>query len=181
MSNQDVFIIIATAAVLISGVTVMAMQRAAGSSRKPRPAWARRLYPSGVAGLHMLVMGLTYAIYSLSLLLQPLRWHRTPAYHNLLLIMPAQTWGALFGGSAVLLLASAYQRRVHWLAYTAILLSVTLTSAWDVAFIVRWATSSSTTPETWTSWAIFNYVLVRAGMLIESERKQEVPAAGHDE
>lgn len=179
MSNQDVFIIIATAAVLISGITVMAMQRAADPSRKP--AWARRLSPSGVAGLHMLVMGLTYAIYSLSLIFQNVRWHRTPAYHNLLIIMPAPTWGALFGGSALLLLTSAYQRRVHWLAYTAILLSVTLTSAWDVAFIVRWATSASTTPETWTSWALFDYILVRAGMLIQSERKQEAPPAGRDE
>jgi hypothetical protein len=120
----------------------------------------------------MLVMGITYLIYSASLLWQGVRWHRTPAYHNLLLIMPTGTWGFFFGASAVLLLVSAYQARPPWLAYTAILVAVMLTTCWDVAFVIRWVTSSSTTPETWTSWAVFDYLLLRAGVLVHQERNR---------
>lgn len=130
----------------------------------------KNLHPAGASGSHMLVMGVTYAIYSLSLIFQGARWHRTPAYHNLLIIMPTGTWGAIFGGIALLLLVTAYRPRPAWLAYTAILLAFMLTTCWDIAFLVRWVTSSSTTPETWTSWAVFNYVLLRAGVLIDRER-----------
>ena len=136
--------------------------------------WHRKIpRPAGTAGSHMLVIGVTYAIYSLSLFFPGARWHRTPAYRNLLLIMPTGTWGVIFGGTAVLLLVSAYRRHPAWLAYAAILLAFMLTTCWDIAFIVRWITSGSTTPETWTSWAVFNYVLLRAGILIDRERNRE--------
>lgn len=121
----------------------------------------------------MLVIGVVYLVYSASLLLQGLRWHRTPAYHNLLLIMPTGTWGVIFGASAVLLLISAYRTRPHWLAYASITLAFMLTTCWDIAFIVRWVTNSATTPETWTSWAVFSYVLLRAGVLLDRERNRE--------
>lgn len=141
------------------------------------------LRPSGASGAHMLIMGIAYLIFSLSLLLQGNRWHRTPAYRNLLIIMPAATWGVIFGGVAVLLLAAAYRPRPAALAFAAILLAFMLTTCWDIAFIVRWATSGSTTPETWVSWVLFDYVLLRAGMLIDKERGREtlLPHDGADD
>jgi hypothetical protein len=185
MSGNAVLLITVTA-VFISLVTVVAMQRAAGSSRQRGntvPRLPRKIpRPIGASGSHMLVMGLTYAIYSWSLAFQSQRWHRTPAYHNLLIIMPTGTWGVFFGVSAVLLLAGAFRPRPPWLAYSAVLLAVMLTASWDVAFIVRWITNSATTPETWTSWAIFSYVLLRAGVLVGKERNRpaSLPRADAD-
>jgi hypothetical protein len=180
MSGNAVLLITVTA-VFISLITVVAMQRAAWERGNTVPRLPRKIpRPIGASGSHMLVMGLTYAIYALSLVFQGIRWHRTPAYRNLLIIMPTGTWGVFFGVTAVLLLAGAFWSRPPWLAYTAIVLAVMLTSSWDVAFIVRWATSSSTTPETWTSWTVFNYVLLRAGILIERERGRPAFLPGAD-
>lgn len=136
-------------------------------------------HPVGSSGSHLLIMGLGYAIFALSLLFQGRRWHHTPAYHNLLILMPTGTWGALFGLVSILLLATAYLRHPSWLAYTAILAGVMLTSCWDIGFIIRWLTNGSTTPETWVSWAVFDYILLRAGALVEKERNREVLPHGH--
>ncbi len=38
---------------------------------------------------------------------------------------------------------------------------------WGLAFVIRWLTSASTTPETWVSWAVFDYLVVRALVLLD--------------
>jgi hypothetical protein len=115
----------------------------------------------------MLAIGIAYAVYALSLLIQPARWSRTPAYHLILAVMPAPWWGLCFAvASAGLIIAVAAFRR-RWLTVAALTAAGVITLAWAFAFIVRWATSGSTTPETWVSWSINAYLLTRAGVLLD--------------
>ena len=131
--------------------------------RLSRP-FARSL---GSSRANMIVIGAGYAVYALSLLLQPLRWSRTPAYHNLLAIMPAPGWGACFAAASAALLAAVFLYRQRWLSVAALTAAGVITLAWTLAFIVRWATNDSTTPETWVSWAVNAYVLGRAAILLD--------------
>lgn len=133
---------------------------------KHRPAWAP-VRALGTSRSNMLVVGSGYAIYALSLLLQPLRWSRTPAYHDLLVIMPAAGWGAFFGAVSAALLAAVFLYRLRWLSVTALTAAGVITLAWSLAFLVRWATNNSTTPETWVSWAFNAYLLGRAAILLD--------------
>lgn len=121
----------------------------------------------GASRANMLVIGAGYGIYALSLLLQPERWSRTPAYRNLLVILPASGWGLCFAGVSAALFAAVAAYRMRWLSVTALTAAAIITLAWTFAFIVRWATNSSTTPETWVSWAVNAYLLVRAAILLD--------------
>lgn len=128
--------------------------------------FARALSP---ARAHMTVIGTGYAVYALSLLFQPVRWNRTPAYHNLLAIMPAPAWGACFAVIAAALAAAVAFPRVRWVAVTALTAALAITLPWTGAFVVRWLTNDSTTPETWVSWAVNAYLIIRAAILLDRE------------
>ena len=84
------------------------------------------------------------------------------AYANLLAIMPQRAWGTLFAVTAVMLGTAVRLYSWRWLSVTALSFGLAITTTWLAAFIIRWATSSSTTPETWVSWAVFEYLLIRA-------------------
>jgi hypothetical protein len=121
----------------------------------------------GASRANMLVIGAGYGIYALSLLFQPLRWSRTPAYHNILAIMPAPWWGLCFAVTSALLFAAVAMYGKRWLSVAALTAAGIITLAWTLAFIVRWATNNSTTPETWVSWAVNAYLLTRAAALLD--------------
>lgn len=127
----------------------------------------------------MTVIACGYGIFALSLIFQGERWGRTPAYRNLLAIMPQSAWGACFAVVAALLAAALARRRWRWLSVTALTAAFMLTTGWGLAFVVRWATSDSTTPETWVSWACFDYLILRAIILLDFEEVR-VPRAGQD-
>jgi hypothetical protein len=117
----------------------------------------------------MVVIGVSYGIFALSLILQPARWGKTPAYHNLLIIMPAQAWGAAFAVVSVMLGVALWQWRRRWMSTLALSLGLAITTTWCAAFIIRWLTSANTTPETWVSWAVFGFLLLRALLLLPYE------------
>jgi hypothetical protein len=117
----------------------------------------------------MLVIGAGYLIFGLSLLLQPRRWSSTPAYHDLLIIMPQRPWGAIFTVTAALLAAAVRQAGPRRLAVTALTVAIMLTTTWAGAFVVRWLTSPNTTPETWVSWLVFDWLLIRSAALLDYE------------
>lgn len=133
----------------------------------------------GAPRANMLVVGAGYAIYALSLIFQGIRWTRTPAYHNLLAVMPAAGWGGCFAVVAAAQFAAValYSRR--WLSVTALTAAGVITVGWTLAFLVRWATSDSTTPETWVSWAVNCYLLARAAVLLDY-REVLVPSPGRE-
>ncbi len=133
----------------------------------------------GASRSNMIVIGLGYGIYALSLLFQPLRWSRTPAYHNLLALMPATAWGLCFAGVSAALFAAVAAYSMRWLSVAALTGAGIITLAWTFAFVVRWATNDSTTPETWVSWAVNAYVLGRAAVLLDY-REVLVPSRSSD-
>jgi len=133
----------------------------------------------GASRANMTVIGTGYGIYALSLLLQGARWSRTPAYSNLLAIMPAPAWGLCFACVSAALLAAVAAYRMRWLSVAALTAAGIITLAWTLAFIVRWATNDSTTPETWVSWAFNAYLLARAAVLLDY-REVLVPSRPRD-
>jgi hypothetical protein len=101
-------------------------------------------------------------VFACSLAFQPARWSATPAYKDLLLIMPARPWGACFAAVTILLTGTLAAPARRWLSVLALSAALAITLTWCAAFLVRWLTSDSTTPETWVSWAVFAYLLLRA-------------------
>jgi hypothetical protein len=127
----------------------------------PRATW-----PSGK--LNLTIMSAVFVTFGLSLILQPGRWHSTPAYHVLLLIFPAQTWGALFLVSGVATgLAAWFFERHRWAVVASLTAALTLTTGWTLAFAVRWITSTDTTPVTWVAWSVFDYLLIVAALSLD--------------
>lgn len=118
---------------------------------------------------NMIVISIAYATFAASLTFQPRRWSSTPAYRNLLAIMPQQAWAAAFAVVAGLLAAAVIWHSLRPLSVIALSAGLAITATWCAAFIVRWLTSSSTTPETWVSWAVFGYLLLRALTLLGYE------------
>jgi hypothetical protein len=116
----------------------------------------------------MLVIAVAYGIFAVSLVFQPRRWGLTPAYHNLLAIMPQDAWGTVFAVTSALLLAAVARHGSRRLAVLALSAGIAITTFWCAAFVVRWLTSPNTTPETWVSWCVFDFVLLRALLLLGS-------------
>jgi hypothetical protein len=127
----------------------------------------RHRWPAAVGKLELTVMSAAFTIFGLSLLFQSHRWHATPAYHDLLLILPAQAWGGLFLASGVSMGTACWQFSRRWAVITALTLAFCLTTGWALAFIVRYVTSPSTTPETWVSWAVFDFLLAKVAISID--------------
>ena len=123
---------------------------------------ARSAAGLGDARASILVITIAYGVFAISLIGQPARWSATPAYKDLLIIMPARPWGACFAAVTILLAGTLAVPRRRWLSVTALSAALAITLTWCAAFMVRWATSTNTTPETWVSWAVFAYLLLRA-------------------
>ena len=127
-----------------------------------RPAW-----PKSAGKLNLYVMSAAYVIFGASMIWQSRRWGSTPAYHILLQIFSAPVWGLLFLAAGVALGLAALRWTRRWIVVSALTYAFTLTTGWMLAFIVRYATSPNTTPETWVSWAVFDYLLLRVAMFID--------------
>lgn len=129
----------------------------------------RHRWPAAVGRLDLAVMSAAYAIFGLSQITQSHRWQTTPAYRNLLLILPAPAWGSLFLVSGVSMGVAAWQFTRRWAVIASLTLAVALTGGWGLAFVVRYLTSPNTTPETWVSWGIFGYLLLKVALSISGD------------
>lgn len=101
------------------------------------------------------------AIFGLALVFQANRWGRTPAYGNLLQILPAPVWGFVYLGAAVLLLTGLLLkiRPVSMAGHT---LAFILLAAWELAFFVRWVTDPFTTIANVVAWGYYLSLLMRS-------------------
>ncbi len=140
----------------------------------PRPGWPRLSSPSAPRA-NLGVMSAAFTVFGLSLLLQPHRWGATPAYAVLLQIFRAQTWGALFLASGVSMGLACWQFQRRWLVIAALTLAFMLTNMWTLAFVVRYLTNADTTPVTWVSWGVFDYLLARVALAIDFVSKVPPP------
>lgn len=118
------------------------------------------LWPGGAIVPAFLVIGL-------SLLLQGSRYSRTPSYAILLDLLPAQVWGVVYLVVAVLFTVYLAVYPSRWLAIVAHTVGITLISWWLIAFIVRYFTDGATTPVNVVSWAVYLFILVRSGWMID--------------
>jgi hypothetical protein len=134
----------------------------------PKVKWrGRHRWPAAVGKLDLIIMSGAFIIFGLSLLVQPHRWHATPAYHDLLLILPAQAWGGLFLASGVSMGIAVWQFARRWAVIASLTLAFMLDGGWMLAFVVRYLTSPSTTPETWVSWAVFGFLLLKVAISLD--------------
>lgn len=118
--------------------------------------------------MNLTVMSAAFLIFGLSLVFQSHRWGSTPAYHVLLEIFRARTWGALFLVSGAALGVSAWQfGRRRRVVIASLTLAFCLTTGWMLSFVARYLTSPNTTPETWVSWAIFDFLLIKVAISID--------------
>lgn len=126
-----------------------------------RIPWERGTY----GRLHLAMMSIVYLVFGASMIWQGERWLRTPAYHNLFKILPEQAWGTMYLIAGIALAIAFVRLRSDWIVVPAVTLGLMLSVSWMLAFIVRYATSGSTTPETFMSFAVFTVLLVRVLML----------------
>lgn len=135
-------------------------------------------WDAGRPRANMLAIAVGYGIFAWSLLWQPRRWALTPAYHNLLAIAPQSAWGIMFAVITALLAAAVYWHEHRWLAMVALSAASAITTTWTAAFVIRWATSGNTTPETWVSWGIFDFILVRALTVLDDNTIRLIEKTG---
>lgn len=133
------------------------------------PHLARRLdIPAFASGKTTLgVLSAVFTTFGLSLLFQPRRWGATPAYHDLLQLASAQAWGGAFLLSGALMSAACWQFQRRWLIVASLTVAFILTNGWALAFVLRYLTSSDTTPVTWVSWGVYDYLLLRVALSID--------------
>ena len=124
-------------------------------------------YPRVAGKLNLSVMAAAYGIFGLSLIFQSHRWGSTPAYHVLLQIFGAPVWGALFLLSGLAMALAVWRFEQRWVVVASLTLAFTLTTGWMLAFIVRYLSSPNTTPETWVSWAVFDFLLLKVAISID--------------
>lgn len=123
------------------------------------------------ARLDLSVMAAAFLIFGASLAWQPHRWASTPAYHVLLQIFTAQIWGGLFLVSGAGLAVAAWQfEHRRWVVIGALTLAFMLTTGWMLSFVVRYLTSPDTTPETWVSWLVFDFLLLKVSASLDRPR-----------
>lgn len=145
----------------------------------PVPPWPPRLRSWPPAALNLTIMAAAYLIFGLSLIFQSHRWASTPAYHVLLQIFKAQAWGVLFLLSGAALGAAAWQlAHRRWVVIAALVLAFTLTTGWMLSFIARYLSSPNTTPETWVSWAVFDFLLLKVAISIDHAAPAAAPLSG---
>jgi hypothetical protein len=136
-------------------------------------AW-RRASLHGVR-VNLAVMGSVYLLFGFSLIFQGHRWASTPAYHNLLALAPGWAWGALFLAAGTGMIAGIWLFGYRGFIYPVLVYSVALTVSWFLAFVYRYASSLTTTPETWASWFVFGYLHVR--VILAADAPQRTAAA----
>jgi hypothetical protein len=135
------------------------------------PWLTRASYPEVVGRLNLSVMSAAFLIFGASLAFQPHRWASTPAYHILLQIFTARTWGVLFLASGVAMALAVWQfNRRRWAVIVALTVAFCLTTGWMLAFVVRYLSSPNTTPETWVSWAVFDFLLLKVSVSLDRPR-----------
>lgn len=130
------------------------------------------LYRGRLLPVQGVVVIVALFLQGLDMIVQSDRWHRTPAYHNLLIILNADAWGAIHVAASVSLAVALFvlgrYRMASVVAHTVV---IALLATWEVAFIVRWITDTGphagTTAANPINWGVLVFLAVRSAMLYE--------------
>lgn len=141
--------------------------------RAPRQhVWRDAVAGLGVARSNMIVLAVVCIGLAQEMQLQPLRFTRTPAYGNLLALLPIEAWGWAYAVAAVLLVAA-----VLWPSlalYTATFtFTLTLLAVWWLIFLVRRVTDISTTDVNLLNWGVLLYLAARAAWIVTRHQPGE--------
>jgi len=113
------------------------------------------------------VIAAAYLVIGGALLLQPTRFESTPAYANLIDIANQKVWGAAYVLCAVLLAVYVLMVSNRFYGILAHTVTIIVTVIWLFAFIVRWWTDAGTTVVNIVSWAVFLFLAIRSGTLVD--------------
>lgn len=143
-----------------------------GPRRRPR-LWLLRHNPMRLYDprAHLCFAMLISWSIGITLITQPGRYANTPSYANLLDVMPAQAWGAIYCSVAAIKLAAITRYHARALTVLAHTIGITLVAVWLVAFIVRYATDDGTTIVNVVSWGTYLYLNVRSVMMLDDEHQ----------
>lgn len=130
-------------------------------------ALAARVIPPNRQPASTVGLAVIFLVFALGLVLQPSRWSSTPAYGNLLIIMPAPWWGLVHAVIAVVLASGLALRQFRPLAIGAHTLAFILIASWESAFIVRWATDPKTTIANVVAWGVYLALVVHSARHID--------------
>lgn len=122
-----------------------------------------RYVPLQSTAVTLVLLALSAAMFG-----QPARWHKTPAYGNLLHIANTYAWGTAYLVAGILMLLAVFVvRRSLALSIVAHTFAVALFVIWEVAFIIRWATDAATTAANAISWGVYLFLAIRSAILFE--------------
>lgn len=137
-----------------------------------RHPWRDAVASVGIARFDMIVLTVVCAGLAQEMWLQPLRFTRTPAYGNLLALLPIQLWGLAYGLASVLLLGAVL--RPGLALYTATFaFTLTLLAVWWAIFLVRRITDIATTDVNLLSWGVLLCLAGRAAWIVTRHRPGE--------
>lgn len=137
----------------------------------PHPLWRTRRGFLGTVYTPVITWTViaTYVALGFGLTVQPLRFERTPSYHNLLVLAHAPVWGCAYFAAAVLLLAWRLQPHRRLLGRAAHMYAIILTLWWLLAFVIRYATDDATTIVNVVSWSVFLSLAARSSSGLDRE------------
>ena len=119
-----------------------------------------------VIPLQTLAVASILTVFGIALIFQSGRWQRTPAYGNLLQIFPAHVWGIIHLVIAALIFLGL-MIRVRIFSIFAHTFAFVLLATWAGAFVIRYLTDANTTIVNVVSWAVYLFLLVWSGKLID--------------
>lgn len=106
------------------------------------------------------------------MVLRSSRWYRTPSYGNLLKIMSADAWGAVYLSVALVVVAGLVLKTNRVIRLAGHTLAFVLLLGWEFAFVIRSITDSGTTIANVVSWGTFLTLAVWSGQLIDRPDRQ---------
>lgn len=133
----------------------------------PEPATVRERFPIPTVSVTVILLA-----FGLALILQSNRWSRTPAYGNLLNVFDAGTWGYIYVGAAVLMVAGLVWRGIRTVSVAAHAVSFALFTGWELAFDVRYFTDKATTIANVIAWLTYTGLVVWSGQLVDRHQRR---------
>lgn len=115
---------------------------------------------------HMVIMGVVFYAFGLTLLWQSGRYYNTPSYANLLALLRPEYWGIIYVLAASLKVICIVWDGSMRLVFATHLVSLSILLFWWVAFLIRYITDDGTTIVNLCSWGVFIYLVIRSGMLV---------------
>jgi hypothetical protein len=120
---------------------------------------------------HMTLMAIAFIALGVTLWVQPGRYANTPAYANLIAILPQHAWSAIYLGAAALKVLSIVRYSPRVLLVVTHTVAIILISAWLLAFVVRYLTDDGTTIVNVVSWSTFLYLAVRSALMMDDHTR----------